>query len=330
MGSLVAKLKDVSDMTGLSISTISYVLNGKKKVKEATYQKIMKAIEEIGYTPNLLARSLKTRITLTIGICIPEISNEFFTEIVQGIDAVASMQDYSIILCNTNDDAEREKKLVNSLLSKNIDGILFIGAAKSNAILDNKINLPIVMVDRNLGAKYSSVVSDNYKGGYMATEHLISRGYRSIALLNGPIIIRNFFDRDQGYRDALRDHNIPYSEDKVISCDYAIMGGYNGIYELYKRKQEVDAIFAGNDLLALGAMRALAEMGKTIPHDVAIVGFDDIVLASMSMPSLTTIKQAKYEMGQEAVTLLLDTIRDKNVEVKHIVLSPSLVIREST
>jgi LacI family transcriptional regulator len=325
----MTKLKDVSDITGLSISTISYVLNGKKKVKKETYEKIMKAVENTSYIPNQLARGLKTKVTFTIGVIIPDIANEFFPEIVKGIDDMANKYNYSIILCNTDNDVNREKKSVNTLLSKDIDGIIFIGTAKSHTILESKTNLPIIMVDRSLGGKYSSVVTDNYRGGYMAAEYLIGLGRKTIALLSGPAIIQNFFDRIKGYRDALRDNNIHYREDYAIDCEFTIKSGYDGTLALYKKQARVDAIFAANDLIALGAIRALKEIGKAIPDEVAVVGFDDIALASMSVPSLTTIKQAKYEMGQRSAELLINRIHDKTIAPEHIVLAPILVQRES-
>lgn len=326
----MAKLKDVADLTGLSISTISYVLNGKKKVKEETYQRIMEAVEKVGYRPNQLARSLKTRQTLTIGVVVPDISNEFFPQIVKGIDDKAHDFNYNIILCNTNNDVDREEDYINTLLSKDIDGIIFIGTAKSQTILENKTNIPIVLVDRKMGEQYISVVSDNYKGGYLATEHLIERGKKSIALLSGQVFIKTFFDRMKGYMDALKDNSIIYNEDYVVGCDFTTQGGYDGINELIKKNIEFNAVFAANDLIALGAMRALMENGKKIPDDVAIVGYDDIVISSTVMPSLTTIRQPKYEMGQYAADILIKSIANKSLIQEHIVLQPSMIVREST
>jgi len=325
----MATLKDVASRANVSISTVSYVLNGKKKVKEKTYNNIMQAVTDIGYVPNQVARGLRTKRSLTIGVIVPDISNEFFPEIFRGIEDVANANDYSIIMCSTDNDVIREKKYISTLISKDIDGIIFIGTGKSQDIFDVNIKLPIVLVDRKFGEQFMSVTIDNYKGGYLATEHLIQQGYKSIALLAGPLYIKNFFDRMHGYIDALADNGINYNDQLVYECKDTSAEGYSVAMKILK-KHNIDAIFASNDLIAFGAIRAASEMGKKIPIDIGIVGYDDISLASVIIPSLTTIRQPKYEIGKTSAELVLEQISNEDIKCRNIEFEPTLVVRETT
>jgi len=172
-GNSMTTLKDIAKKANVSVSTVSYVLNNKKTVKPETMQRIMQAVEEAGYYPNQLARGLKTRQTLTLGVIVPDISNEFFTQVIRGIEDTVNQDGYSIILCNTDNDANRERKYIDTLLSKDIDGLIFVGTGKTQYILEKKSAIPVVVVDRKLGDDFSSVMVDNIKGGYIATEYLI-------------------------------------------------------------------------------------------------------------------------------------------------------------
>lgn len=323
-------LKDIAKATGFSLSTVSYVLNGKKKVKPETYACIMEAVEKLNYRPNQLARSLKMKHSCSIGVIVPDISNEFFPEILKGIDQIAHEKGYNIFLCNTNNDSALEQESVNMLLSKDIDGIIFIGTANSQILQRSDITIPIVLVDRKIGNTYTSITSDNYLGGYMATEYLIQCGHRNIMLLGGSPTIPNFFERIRGYMDALSDNGIPYTEDCVIICDCSISGGYDAAKELLGRNFDVEAVFAANDLIALGAMRGFRDNGLRVPEDIALVGFDDIAFASHAIPALSTISQPKFDMGKIAAEKLFAQIFDDEKAVEHIVLNPTLVVRETT
>lgn len=324
-------LKDVAKRAGTSVSIVSYVLNGKKKVKDSTYGRIMEAVKEVGYVPNQLAVALKTRKTYTIGVIVPDISNQFFPEIVKGIEDKVQQKNYSIILCNTDNDAKREEKYINTLVSKEIDGIIFIGTSKVERALENKTKLPVVLVDRRTGDQYISVSTDNVKGGYLATEHLIKKGRRNIVLLTGPTYIKTFADRIAGHKKALEDYDLPYKESQIRQCEeFCTSGGYQAVQDLIVSKQNFDGIFAANDLIAFGAIRALQENQFAIPKDVSIVGYDDIFLSSIIMPALTTIHQPQYEMGEYAATLMLKIIAKKEIDDREIFLEPTLIERETT
>ena len=329
-GYAMTTLKDIANATGYSLSTISYVLNGKKKVKPETYERIMEAVEKLNYHPNQLARALKMRKTCTIGVIVPDISNEFFPEILKGIDLVAHQNGYNIFLCNTNNRSVLEKECIDMLVSKDVDGIIFIGAADSKVLQDSEITVPIVLVDRKIGNAYTSIVTDNYRGGYMATKHLMNCGYKNIAFLGGDPTIPNFFERISGYKDALKERGIPCAEDNMVICECSMAGGYHAVTQLFCQNQQPEAVFAASDIMALGALRALRDKGLRVPEDVALMGFDDIPLASHTIPSLSTVSQPKFDMGKTAAEKLLQQILNKQNTVEHIVLQPMLMIRETT
>ncbi len=323
-------LKDIANATGYSLSTISYVLNGKKKVKPETYARIMEAVDTLHYRPNHLARALKIKRTCTIGVIVPDISNEFFPEILKGIDHVAHENGYNIFLCNTNNDSALEKECITMLVSKDVDGIVFIGTADSQILQYSDITVPIVLVDRKMGDTYTSIVTDNYRGGYMATRHLIECGHKNIVFLGGSLTIPNFNERIDGYRDALEEAGIAYTKENVKVCDCSISGGYHAVIELLCQNRKPEAVFAAGDRIALGAMRAFRDKGYRVPEDVAVMGFDDIAPASHTIPSLSTISQPKFDMGKTAAQKLLWQILNKEKIVEHIVLEPALVVRETT
>jgi LacI family transcriptional regulator len=323
-------IKDVAEKAGVSQSTVSYVLNKKKKVKQITKDKIIKAAEELNYTPNLIARSLKTKKTNTIGIIIPDLSNIFFAEIIRGIENITNKHDFTIILCCTYDDIEKEKKYLNTLLMKDVDGLIVIGTTKTHHLLRNVENLPIVVVDRKLGSDFMSILVNNKKGGFLATNHLLERKKNEIYLFTGPLSSSTCFDRMNGYIDALKQHGLDYNESFILECELSYEGGIKATETIISEKRKFDAIFAGNDLIALGTINTLIKKGYKVPEDVSIVGYDDISTASIFYPALTTIRQPKYLMGIKAAELIIDYINKKIIENNHIVFEPELIIRESS
>lgn len=329
----MATLKDVAKRAKVSVSTVSYVLNKKKVVKPDTKQRILQAVEEVGYRPNQVARGLKTRRTYTLGVIVPDITNEFFTQIVRGIEDTADRDGYSTILCNTDNDAQKEKKYIETLMSKDIDGLIFIGTGETQDIAEENDAIPVVVVDRKLGNGLNFITVDNVRGGYMATDYLLGKKKSEVAFLTGALSIRTFFDRMTGYINALRDHGVKYNKLLIRECEFSTDGGYRALSGMIEEGVGIDSVFAANDFIALGAIRALMEQGRRIPEDISIVGFDDIALSSIYMPALTTIRQPKYEMGQKAAEIILEEIREKasgRKESKQIILEPSLVIRETT
>ncbi|MBC8531408.1 LacI family DNA-binding transcriptional regulator [Gehongia tenuis] len=322
-------IKDVAKQAHVAVSTVSYVLNNSKSVKPETRERILKVIEETGYFPNHVARSLKTKKTQTMGVIVPDIGNIFFVEIIEGIEAYLSQRGYSVILCNTNENQEKERNYLSVLLNKDIDGLIFLATSKNPEIPQNT-TIPVVIVDRKFSGNYSSVLVDNVLGGQIATEHLIERNHENVALLTGPLTISPYFDRMMGYRQALEKHGFEYLPFLVEQCGTATYdGGYQGLHRLLDRLSEPPkSIFAANDMMALGAMRALFERGVSIPKQTAIVGYDDIPTASIMTPALTTIRQPKFEMGQKAAEMLFNELQN-SADSQSYLFQPSLIVRET-
>lgn len=327
----MATIKDIAKKANVAVSTVSYVLNNKKKVKPETKERILRVMKECNYQPRTAARSLKTKQTLTIGVMLPDITNLFFTEIIRGIEDTANEYGYNIILCNTDRDSKKELAYLNTLYSKDIDGIIFVGPCLNQSIIRNKQDTPIVSINSRYGDLISSISVDFVKGGYLATKHLMERKNTEVIFLSGPLNVSTTNERFTGYINALRSEGFEYNELLAYQCEISFQGGYNIIESVYSKiTGGIKSIFATSDVIALGAMRALIEKGIKIPEDVSIVGYDDISMASMYMPSLTTIRQPKYMMGQIVVKLLMKKIAEDSSENEVITLEPELIIRESS
>ena len=265
-----------------------------------------------------------------MGLILPDSINLYFAEIQNGAEKVAIDQGYTVILCNTEGDPEKERLYVNVLRSKRVDGILFISAGV-RPTLELDETCPIVLVDRDLpGPKVDLVTADNYEGGYLAAHHLVSLGHRRIACITGPEEIVPSGRRIAGYRRALEEAGLAYDPQLVEAGDFHAASGRAVTEKLLRLPDPPTAIFAFNDLMAVGAIQAAAEAGRSIPGDLALVGFDDIELASFLQPPLTTIRQPKQEMGRLAVELLLSRIHDRSQPPRRITLPVSLILRESS
>lgn len=323
-------IKDVARRAQVAISTVSYALNNKKKLKKETIDKIIKAAQELNYQPNLTARSLKTKKTNAIGVIVPDLSNMFFTEIIKGIEDVISKNDYTIILCCTYEDSNKENNYLKTLINKDIDGLIFVGTGKNQSISMEKTGLPIVIVDRKIGKNFVSVMVDNKKGGYLATKHLLDKNRNEIYLFTGPLSVNTYFDRMSGYIQALKEYSLDHNESLIVECNVDYEGGYNSVEKLIHDKKPINAIFATNDLIAIGAIKKLIKCNYKIPLDVSIVGYDDIPTASMINPELTTIRQPKFIMGKKSAELVIDMINGKKIENAHIIMEPELIERESS
>jgi LacI family transcriptional regulator len=326
----MSTISDVAKKSGVSTATVSHILNGTRYVSPEVQKRVLQVIDELGYQPNSLARSLRMKETHTLGLILPDSINLYFAEIQNGAERAAVDQGYTVILCNTEGDPEKEKRYVSVLRSKRVDGILFISAGpRSQLEIDE--TYPMVLVDRDLpGNKVDLVTSDNYEGGYMATHHLVSLGHRRIACITGPDEIVSSGRRISGYRQAMKEAGLPFDPQLVEAGDFHPASGRAVTEKLLRLPDPPTAIFAFNDLMAVGAIQAAGEAGRSIPGDLALVGFDDIELASFLQPPLTTIRQPKQEMGRLAVELLLSRIHDRNQPVRRITLPVSLILRESS
>lgn len=338
--------KDVARLAGVSRTTVSLVLNNipNSRIPEETRRKVLKAAQELNYQPNVLAQSLKTKRSKIIGLVIPSITNPFFPSIAQGVEDVANAHGYNIFLCNSFRDPEKEKGYIRALASKQVDGIIFTSITYNVDYIRELRNqgVAIVAFDRRINDNdVDSVLFDNFKGGEMAAEYLLGMGHKNIAFLSGPTNISSRSDRLEGYKNALKKAGIDinplyiflddFMEEEGRDTNYEVEAGYRMALRVLEDHPEVTAIFAVNDMTAIGVLKAIREKRLKVPTDISLIGFDNIILADLIDPPLTTIKQPKYKMGKAAAELLISRLEGLSVTgPKHTLLfPPELVVRES-
>jgi DNA-binding LacI/PurR family transcriptional regulator len=326
-------IKDVAREAGVSIATVSRVLNDSSGVTSKLVEKVQAAITTTGYQFNAVARALKVKKSRSIGLIIPDIENPFFPALVRGIEDTARKYDYSIILCNSDGYAEEEKKYIRFLHSKQVDGVIFTGGIGSdeNLSLLAKLKIPVVNLDRqSKKINMSSVVADNYYGATLAVEHLVNQGAKNIVFLGGPPRLSVAMERFEGYRDVLRKHDFKIADELILNGEFTFDSGYQNMLLLLKEQKKFDAVFAANDMIAFGVIECLVEHNIKVPEDVIVAGYDDIRMAAWYKPSLTTVRQPVYQMGQEAVKILMELMSDSEAGVKERKFRPELVVRTTT
>lgn len=332
---MTVTIKDVAKRAGVSTSTVSHVINKTRRVSDALEQRVLAAMDELDYRPNILARSLRVRESRTIGVVVPDNSNPFFAEMARAIENRVFGDGYSVFLCNSDGQEAKERAYVNSLVLKRVDGVIFITSGGTTEPLEELVrhDTPVVVVDREVPLSLADVVLlDNRTGGVLATRHLIELGHRLIACITGPSMLTPSADRVLGYRQAMEEAGLSVRAEWILPGDFRSASGQRAMARLLALPEPPTAVFACNDLMAIGAMRALRAAGIHIPADVSLVGFDDIPLASEVTPALTTVAQPIAEMGSIAVELLLSRINDKRdlTQTERRVLKPTLVVRDST
>jgi LacI family transcriptional regulator len=325
-------IREVAEKSGVSSATVSHVINDTRYVSDGVRARVLAAMAEIGYRPNALARSLRRGETYTLGLILPDSGNPFFAEIARSIEAAAFDSGYSIILCNTEGNQDRERLYVDVLCNKQVDGIIFVATGdRTDALTQLLCNeLPVVLVDRHIpGIQSDEVILDNHQGGYIATQHLVSLGHKRIGCIAGPSTVTPSTQRVTGYQAALVDNGLPVDEALVIRGDFHPGSGWTVAHTLLKFPDPPTAIFACNDMMAIGALRAASETGRRVPADLAIVGFDNIELAAYTTPPLTTVGQPILDMGRISAGLIIERIKDRTLPPRCETLSAALVIRDS-
>lgn len=330
----MATIRDVAVKAGVSTTTVSHVLNQSRFVSAESTRRVRRAMAELRYQPNALARSLRQSQTRTLGVIVPDSANPFFAEVIRGIEAVAYGKGYTVLFGSSEDNAEKEAAYLRIFMEKQVDGLAMFTLGQNTKYLKQLLEqrLPIVIMDREFkGVAASYVISDDLKGGFQATEHLIQLGHQRIACISGDAPTGTGAVRMHGYKQALVRHGIRYDRELVIPADFKPEGGYAAAQQLLNNPRRPTAIFTCNDLMAIGAIGAIHDMGLTVPEDISIVGFDDIELAAYTFPPLTTVRQPKYEIGSLTARVLLEGIESGNPlrADKHI-LTTTLVIRKST
>ncbi len=326
-------IKDVAFKAGVSKSTVSHVINGTRFVEDGTKQQVLQVIEELGYRPSVIARSLTTNRTQLIGVIVSDSSNNFFGELIRGIENIFGKANYGLVVCNTDETLEREEYYLNLLLGQQVDGIIAAAASQQwDALrLAEMKHKPVVFVDREFEgiAERPYVGSNNYGGAYLGTKHLIDGGYREIGILAGFQRLSSMRDRLAGFRQALAEHKIPLPDAWIEVSPLSIEAGQEATLRLMSQADRPRALFINNNLLSLGTLLALASLGLRCPEDVALVGFDDHPWAAVSNPPLTVIRQPTLTIGETAAHLLLDMLNgDETPRSKHL-FNCELVIRAS-
>jgi LacI family transcriptional regulator len=326
---------DVAQRAGVSQATVSLILNkvSNSNIPEETRMRVEKAIEDLGYRPNTLASSLRLGKTHTLGLILPDSANPFFAEVSRSIENAAFEQNYNLILCNTEGDIKKELLYVDVLCNRQVDGIIFVAVGDQVDSLQRVLckHIPAVMIDRDLpGLEVDAVLTDNFQGGFLATQHLIQLGHRRIGCIAGPSSITPSAGRGEGYMAALAEYSIPTDEKIFLRGDFHPHSGWASASTMLTLREPPTAIFAGNDLMAIGALRAITEAGLRVPEDISLVGFDNIELASYTNPPLTTVIQPIQEAGQKAVDFLIERIREPGSSYKRAILPTSLIVRDSS
>lgn len=325
---------DVAREAGVSMATVSRVVNGNPNVKPMTRKKVLAAIERLGYRPNAVARGLASKKTTTVGVIIPDISSLFFSELARGIEDIATMYKYNIILCNSDQRLEKELQLINTLLEKQVDGLLFMGSEIKEDHLQalSTSSVPTVLAaTRDADNILPSVTIDHFQAGYDATKVLIDRGHKRIAMITGPL--NDPLDgllRFQGYKKALEDAGIDFNESLVAQGNYFYESGLRTMNGFLQLPELPTAVFAASDEMAIGAIHAVQDAGLSVPKDMEVIGHDNIRLVEMVRPRLTTVVQPMYDIGAVAMRLLTKYMNNEHVE-EHVVLLPHRIeFREST
>ena len=345
-------IEDVARAAGVSRQTVSRAINDRGEISPQTRSRVLQVAEEMSYRPSSIARGLATRRTRTLGLVIPDIANPFFADVARGVEHVAYAEGYNVFLCNTEEDPQREFAVLQSLEEKRVDGVVLCSSRLDDGELRTVVarHPAVVLVNRRLepadegndGA--GAVMLDDVAGGRMVTQHLLDSGHRAVGFLAGPPTSHSGRRRAEGYRIALTKVGLPCNPAWVSHCPSDVEGGHRAARDLLAAHPELSALFCYNDLVAVGALQACGDLGRRVPDDLAIVGFDDILLAALVTPPLTTCRVPRCELGVQAMRLLLDQIdgppdhanqnpADRSPADQYpyieVVLRPELVVRAS-
>jgi LacI family transcriptional regulator len=319
-------IRDVAKHAQVSVATVSRVLNQKGYVSKQAEEAVAAAIKELDFRPNAVARTLYNKSSRMIGLILPDITNPFFPELARAVEDIALTYGYTVVLCNADEDIKKERNYLEALKQKYVDGIILTTNQLSFAEVD-KVGVPMVALDRIIGDQIPTVVSANKEGAEMATTHLIESGCKFIAHLRGPKGLATADDRLHGFRKVVEKVGIASI---VGEADFHFEKSEQVTRDLLDQHPSIDGIFASSDVTAAGAMKAVNRMGKRVPEDIQIIGYDGIPFGEMLVPSLTTIAQPIYEMGATAARLLIKLIEKKPIEGSYFELSTNLIVRETT
>ena len=326
-------IKDIAKLAGVAPNTVSRALNNKPDVSKDTREKITKIAEELGYIKDFNASYLRKRVSKIIGVILADSANPFYSEVLKGIEAASKEFGYNIILVNSERNYYEEEKAIKVLMSRRIDGLVISPVQSNSEDIINllKTHMPFVILARHFeNMKLFEVRSNNIQAGYIATKHLISQGAKKILMINGYLHKSPSRLRMEGYKKALNESGIDLPDYYVTIGDIDLKNGYKATIESINKGIKFDGIFAYNDMLALGAMKALKEKGIKIPDEIRVIGCDDIRFSSLVDPALSTIRMKKYDMGYYAFELLIKILKKELTQAKDKIFDVELIVRKST
>jgi DNA-binding LacI/PurR family transcriptional regulator len=334
---LAPTLREVADAAGVSIGTTSMALSGNRLVASGTRERINRLAQQMGYEPNHVARSLRARRLNALGIVIPHssahvFSHPYFMEVLRGVCEVASDRGFTVTISVSQAEDSTGEAYRKILESRRVDGVIIASASLNDPNLASlaRSGYHAVMIGRYpLDPTLDAIGVDDRRGGWAATNHLLGHGHKLVAHVSGPAGHLSAIDRVEGYRDALGEHDVAYHADLVVEGDYSTASGYAAGLQLLRRKDRPTGVFAANDEMAFGLMQAARELGMEVPGELALVGFDDLQLASVMRPALTTIRQPIARLGAEAAARLIDLVLGTSNDRQQILRATELVVRES-
>lgn len=331
---LASTIYDVAEHAGVSITTVSRVLNNNPNVKDSTRQKVLTAIEELNFKKNFLAAALMTKQTSTFGLIIPDIKNLFYADLTRAIEDAANQHGLNVILCNTDNDLSKEAMYIDFLIQKGIDGIIFstpeVKDSNIKEVVENYPDLPVIVIGSRVhNVSVNEVLADNVLGAYLATQHLLEAGHRKIAYLSGG---KNSFsgnERRKGYEKALSEYGVEVNPEWISIGEFKSHSGYERAKWILSQENPPTAIFAGNDLIAVGVYQVARELSLRIPEDLSVIGFDDTEYAEILYPTLTTVHIPTEEIGSRAMQIAILELESKKMSKETVVFRPTLIQRNS-
>ncbi|MFC5647899.1 LacI family DNA-binding transcriptional regulator [Paenibacillus solisilvae] len=327
------KIKDVAKLAGVSVTTVSRVLNGEKYVKDDLKEKVNRAIEELGYAPSQIARSLVRKKTNLIGVIVPDLTSSFYSTILSSIEEVASANDFNLLVCNISEDIDKELKYLTVFQEMRVEGIIIMHEKINEQIrtLIHKIKIPVIFSSvKPMDQKFISVIVDDYQAAYDATQYLIELGHESIGFIGGDMRdITSGQNRYSGYRNAMSESGKKLVYEHIRFGDYKVRSGYDQMHEILSTKNPPTAVFAVSDDMAVGAMNCIRDHHLQVPGDISVMGFDGSQLTELVRPTLTSMEQPIHQMGKVTMDVLLKQIAGDMIPDEDIVLEHRLVARES-
>lgn len=324
-------IRSVAEEAGVSIGTVSKVINDSGKISENTRKKVFQAMRKLNYKPDAAAASLRGKRTKLIGLLVPDISNPFYAGIARSIEDRSHEVGLNVMLCSTDNNTEKEKNYLALLTSQRVDGLVVASAFRSTVLLQETIErgIPSVLIASEIPQlSINTVTVDDYKGGYLATSHLLDLGHKDIAIISENV--RSNEPRLAAYRDSLREAGIDVKPEYIMKTEATILKGYECAKKLLLLEEKPTAIFACNDLLAAGVIQAAKELELDLPRELSVVGFDNTVLSTTTAPMLTTVSQPIKQMGAKVVNLLLQEMEESKGYKERLLMAPELIVRQST